>query len=72
MTDEEILAALDAEGDCSRCCGSGKIVVNRDWCPCDRCAGTGVDQRATLRAMQAVGHLLIDVRERVTAREGGR
>lgn len=72
MTDAEILEALDSEGDCAACCGRGSVVDDNRWVPCGRCGGSGVDQRAMLHAMQAVGHLLIDVRERVTAREGGR
>lgn len=58
MTDEEITSALDASGDCGACNGRGSVVDDQRWVPCDRCGGSGVDQRTVLRAVQAVGKLL--------------
>lgn len=58
MTESEIKAALVAKGDCESCSGGGEIGEGRYAEKCRRCAGTGFDQRAMLRAVQAVGHLL--------------
>jgi DnaJ-class molecular chaperone len=62
MNESEIESALSASGDCSECGGSGEVFSDsrQKNMPCQSCRGTGTDPRAVLRAVQAVGHLLMD------------
>ena len=64
MTDEEIREALDESGECEDCDGGGTTGAGRYVCRCNNCGGTGFDQRAMLRAVQAVGQLLLNATER--------
>ncbi len=61
MTDDEINKALTASGDCEECGGDGEHMNHENYrvSPCRACNGTGNDRHALLRAMQAVGFLLL-------------
>jgi DnaJ-class molecular chaperone len=61
VTDEEIQAALTADGNCSDCGGDGEQMNHENYrvSPCRACKGTGNDRHALLRAAQAVGFLLL-------------
>ena len=62
-----ILDALSASGNCESCRGEGSVFVESD--PphrdssgnetCSACGGTGRDPNALLRAVQAIGWILL-------------
>lgn len=61
MNKTAIFEALTTTGRCPECHGDGESngwwgVFG--WAKCGRCKGSGVDPRAVLRAVQAVGLLL--------------
>ena len=60
MNDDEIDRALSATGACWTCYGAGRErdEESRRWHDCGTCHGSCDDPLATLRATQAVGHLL--------------